>query len=62
LAVCEILRSRPGGAAIKALLARHSGKSEWTRARLPLRPLMETEREALFRAFDATGIRLRPAA
>ncbi len=58
---CEVLRSRPTVVAVKALLARHTGKPAWDKVRLPLRPLGLAEREALFRAFDASVIGLRPA-
>ncbi len=60
-AACEVLRPGPAVATIKALLARHCGKSEWNKVRLPIRALRDAEREALFRAFDATGIQLRAA-
>lgn len=55
------LRLSPAVPAIKALLGRHVGNLAWERMRLPLRPLTSTERAALFKAFDATGIRLQPA-
>jgi uncharacterized protein len=61
LAVGEVLRSHPSVLVIKTLLARHTGNPTWDKVRLPLRPLGKTDREALFRAFDATGIRLRSA-
>jgi len=60
-ATCEVLRSRPAVVAVKALLARHTGRPTWNTVRLPLRPLGSAERDVLFRAFDATGIRLQPA-
>jgi uncharacterized cysteine cluster protein YcgN (CxxCxxCC family)/dihydrodipicolinate synthase/N-acetylneuraminate lyase len=55
---------RPGAMAadIKALLARHSGNPDWERVRLPLRLPGPNERAALFRAFDASGVRLQPVA
>ena len=52
------MRSAAAVPAIKALLARQSGDHNWERMRLPLRPLRPTEREKLFREFDASGIRL----
>lgn len=55
----KALRSGPALPAIKALLARHSGRTEWDRVRLPLRPPRPTERTALFQAFDASGVRLQ---
>jgi 4-hydroxy-tetrahydrodipicolinate synthase len=61
LAVGEVLRSHLPVVVIKTLLARHTGNPTWDKVRLPLRPLGKTDREALFRAFDATGIRLRSA-
>lgn len=57
----KTLRQSPAVPALKSLLARHSGRPEWERVRLPLRTLRETDRTALLRAFDLTGIRLQPA-
>jgi uncharacterized cysteine cluster protein YcgN (CxxCxxCC family)/dihydrodipicolinate synthase/N-acetylneuraminate lyase len=59
-AVSRMLRSRPGLPAIKALLARHFAEPARERVRPPLRPLDPADRLALFRSFDATGIRLPP--
>jgi uncharacterized cysteine cluster protein YcgN (CxxCxxCC family)/dihydrodipicolinate synthase/N-acetylneuraminate lyase len=61
VAAGDVLRSRPSVLVIKTLLARHTGIPAWGKVRLPLRPLRRADREALFRAFDATGIRLRSA-
>ena len=58
---CRAIRSHPTVPAIKALLARHTGRSDWDRVRLPLRPPGAAERAALFTAFDAIGIKLRSA-
>lgn len=55
------LQSIPAVPALKSLLARHSGRPEWERVRLPLRALRGSDRTSLFRAFDASGIRLQPA-
>jgi uncharacterized cysteine cluster protein YcgN (CxxCxxCC family)/dihydrodipicolinate synthase/N-acetylneuraminate lyase len=60
-AACKALPSRSVVPAIKALVARHTGQPNWGRVRLPLRPPLAAERAALFKAFDATGIRLHPA-
>jgi uncharacterized cysteine cluster protein YcgN (CxxCxxCC family)/dihydrodipicolinate synthase/N-acetylneuraminate lyase len=60
-AVGHVLRSRPPVPAIKALLARHTGRPEWGRLRLPLRPPGANERAALFQSFDTCGIKLRPS-
>lgn len=59
-AVRNALRPRPSVPAIKALLGRHAGNPGWDRTRHPLRPPTPVERTALYKAFDATGIRLRP--
>lgn len=56
----RMLRSHPMIPGIKALLARHAGQAPWGRTRLPLRTLGRAERAALFKAFDALGIRLWP--
>lgn len=57
----KLLRSRPPVPAIKSLIARNTGRSEWSKVRLPLRPPSGDERASLFRAFDAAGIPLQPA-
>ncbi|MBS0642771.1 MAG: YcgN family cysteine cluster protein [Proteobacteria bacterium] len=59
-AVAKALGNRPPLASVKALLARHSENATWLRMRPPLRPLPPPDRAALFKAFDATGVRLRP--
>jgi 4-hydroxy-tetrahydrodipicolinate synthase len=59
--VGQVLAARRSVPAIKALLARQSVNGTWERVRLPLRPIGATERTALFQAFDACGVRLRPA-
>jgi uncharacterized cysteine cluster protein YcgN (CxxCxxCC family)/dihydrodipicolinate synthase/N-acetylneuraminate lyase len=59
-AASAVLRSCPTVPAIKTLLARHGGKPEWERVRLPLRPPNPDDRAELFRAFDASGVKLRP--
>ena len=58
----KAFRSGPALPAIKALLARHSGRPEWERVRPPLRLPRPTERAALFQAFDASGVTLQPFA
>jgi dihydrodipicolinate synthase/N-acetylneuraminate lyase len=57
----KIFRTRPSVPAIKSLIARNTGRSEWSKVRLPLRQPGPEERASLFRAFDAAGIQLRPA-
>jgi dihydrodipicolinate synthase/N-acetylneuraminate lyase len=56
-----ILRSRTAIPTIKALIARHTSRPDRARVRHPLCPLGEPERVAVFRAFDESGVRLRPA-
>jgi len=48
----------PSAPLVKALLARNASDPSWYRTRLPLRPVAMAERESLFTAFDATGLRL----
>ncbi len=57
----KAFRSRPVVPALKAIIARNTGRPDWSRVRPPLRPPGTQERADLFRAFDATGIRLAPA-
>ncbi len=59
-AIGKALRDRPTVPAIKTLLTRHTGRPEWNRMRLPLRPPAPAERTALFTAFDACGLKLGP--
>lgn len=61
MTIGKILRGRPIVPAIKALLARHTGRPDWNRVRLPLCPPAPAERAALFHAFDASGLKLRSA-
>jgi uncharacterized cysteine cluster protein YcgN (CxxCxxCC family)/dihydrodipicolinate synthase/N-acetylneuraminate lyase len=59
--VGRVMQPRPAVPAIKALIARHTGRPEWGRVRLPLRPTTPNDRMALFQSFDACGVKLRPA-
>ena len=61
-AVERLISFRPAIPAIKAVLARHAGRPEWSCVRLPLRPPAPSETVALFQSFDACGIRPRPVA
>jgi 4-hydroxy-tetrahydrodipicolinate synthase len=54
------LGGRPLVPAIKALLARNTGRTEWYKVRLPLRTVSVAERASLFEAFDRTGAQLTP--
>ena len=55
-----VLREGSAVASLKALIARHTGQAGWERMRRPLRPLDPSRRLALFRGFDASGVRLLP--
>ena len=48
--------------ALKALVARHTGDARWVNIRPPHLKLSTAEEAGLFSAFDASGIRLSPAA
>jgi hypothetical protein len=47
---------------LKALVARNTGDARWHNIRPPHMPLTETQQAALFKAFDASGVRLAKAA
>jgi uncharacterized cysteine cluster protein YcgN (CxxCxxCC family)/dihydrodipicolinate synthase/N-acetylneuraminate lyase len=57
-AVGRLLHSGQAVPGVKALLARRTGKTDWARVRLPLRPLRPQDRAALFNALDASGLKL----
>jgi uncharacterized protein len=59
-AVERSVRLRSPISAIKALLARRTGRPQWGRVRLPLRAAAPSEQAALFALFDDSGVHLRP--
>jgi 4-hydroxy-tetrahydrodipicolinate synthase len=61
-AVRQTVSKFPLSAALKQLIARHTGDDRWLRVRPPLALLSEADTQALFAAFDAIGYDLPAAA
>ena len=59
-AVRERFLAYPLSAALKEIMARHTGRSSWRLLRPPLVPLSESEAEALALALDALGFAAAP--
>ena len=58
--VRTIVSSYPPIAALKALMARHTGIDQWLNARPPLVPLTGTQRVELYQRMDDSGYRMLP--
>ena len=59
-AVREQFLAYPLSAALKEIIARHTGRARWRLLRPPLVPLFESEAKALARALDALGFTPAP--
>ena len=60
-AIRKAVTSAPLIPGLKSLIARHTGDAGWTRIRPPHMRLSASAEAALFAAFDACGVKLKPA-
>jgi len=60
LALRKVITEHPLSAALKALMARHTGDAGWERVRPTLSPLDDATRNSLFAGVDQTGYVLPP--
>ncbi len=61
-AIRKAVTSAPLIPGLKSLIARHTGDATWTRIRPPHMRLAQPAEAALFAAFDACGVKLKPVA
>lgn len=60
LALRDVISRYPLWPALKAIMARHSGESDWEHIRPPLMPLDDNTRAEMFAAMDDIGYELPP--
>jgi len=62
VAIRKVIQEYPLSSALKEIIARHTGNTEWRNTRPPFTNMDEVMRQKLFKEFDAVGYALPEAA